>query len=140
MRGDGWCMIELRCRRKKKKDMINFMLCDNNFFFSLHLPSSHQCPRFSAIRMSLQQPVPVFTPVASTLPSTLCAHRAKNPNLVNHANNCLTTASLQMDEKKGESLDENVLHSDRLRQKCMSRNGNVSITELAGHIGCHEIR
>ena len=33
--------------------------------------------------------------------------------------------------KKGESPDEKDLQADCLCQKCMSRNGNISLTELA---------
>ena len=95
--------------------------------------------------MSLLSPVPPFSSIplhlrythatstasaciqASTLASTLCAHRAKTPSLANHANNYLTRASLQLD-KKGEIPDEKVLHADCLCQKCMSRNDNVSLT------------
>ena len=81
-----------------------------------------------------------YTPVTSissaciifnALASTLFAHQAKTLNLVNDANNYLIRASLQKDEKRGEIPDEKVLHADRLCQKCMSRNGNVSLTELA---------
>ena len=41
--------------------------------------------------------------------------------------------------KRGESPDEKVIHADCLCQKCMSRNGNVSLTELAWQAGRHDI-
>ena len=85
--------------------------------------------------MSLLFPVPAFSSMPShlhythvtsissacilinALASTLCAHRAKTPNLVNHANNYLTRASLQKDEKRGESPDEKVLNVVVKKQK-----------------------
>ena len=40
--------------------------------------------------------------ISIALASMICAHRAKTPNLVNHAKNYLTRASLQLDEKRGK--------------------------------------
>ena len=65
---------------------------------------SHQCPRISSIRLCTSFSSACI--LANTLASTLCAHRAKTPNLVNLANIYLTRASLLSDEKKEGSPDE----------------------------------
>ena len=105
---------------------------------ALHSP----VPIFSPIpclRMSLLSPVPDACILINVLASMLCAHWAKTPTW--------STTPTIIDQgitpegwKKGESADEKVNYADRLCQKCMSRNDNIILTELAWQAECHEIR
>ena len=96
-------------------------------------------PVFSPIpcfSMSLLSPVPAFSSIPSHLRYATIGQKTPTwptmPTITWPGHH-----SRRM--KKGESPNEKVLHANRLCQKCMSRNGNVSLTELAWQAGCHEI-